>query len=165
MLNSKIILSKCKDNQDVVEFFENNKFYVGHDAGSYTITDESDMLYIESDSKDFFYTKKDKLVFTTNKFIEYGEANLFTCQNAKNDAIQREKYFKNIETNEANFSKVHDILSSHDAHVCAHSARSTRYTTCTTIIDKRNLKFYFSKQLPCKLKNESDYFQVNLDFK
>jgi len=165
ILNSKIILSNAQSLDDVINFFANNKFYVGNDTGSYIFSDNEKILYIECDAKNFYYEYKN-LAYTTNKFINMVDNNLFINQHYKNDAIKREIFFnKTLNNIDKNIDSAIKLILSHDAHICAHSIDTARYTTCSIIIDKSNKKFYFTKQLPCKLRNINKWLKIDLDFK
>jgi hypothetical protein len=166
ILNSKIILSKYNTIDEVTNFFDNYKFYVGNDAGTYIISDNKNIYYFECDSKNFYYRLENKYTFSTNKFIKLKENNLFINHETDDDALKRESYFKSIIPIHTNiFSQVKQYLSSHKADICAHSAKTIRYTTCTTIIDKEEKLLYFTKKLPCKIKTKEEFFTINLDFK
>lgn len=165
VFNSKIILSKAISIDNVIDFFNKYKFYTGNDAGSYIISDIEGIYYMECDSKDFSYKKENNYAFTTNKFINLDVNNLFVNQDISQDAIKREKYFKAFNNfNLVNFNQIKALLSSHKANICAHSSKTIRYTTCTSIIDKKNSLFYFTKELPCKIKSKKEFFSIELDF-
>lgn len=165
IMNSKIILSAATSINEVIDFFNTYKFYIGNDAGSYTISDNESIHYMECDSQDFSHERKDNYAFTTNKFINLDTNNLFVNINLSQDAIKREKYFKAFNIlNVDGFNHVKVQLSSHEANICAHSSKTVRYTTCTSIIDKKNNLFYFTKELPCKIKSKEDFFSIEVSF-
>jgi hypothetical protein len=163
IFNAKLILSQCKDVGEAVILLEENKFFVGNDAGSYGISDTNGIAYIECDSKELFHRGELDYCFTINKFIDL-QNNHHPESEATLDAIEREQFLETLNpTPSSGFRFIRETLSSHSANTCAHSSKSPRHTTCTVIIDKKRKTLFFTKQLPCKVKSKQEFYKVHLD--